>query len=172
MISAAMSEPTSGGRDSARLAWTLWALSVVVVALSAALPALNHRVADASPYWLNNAVAALSCSTVGTLIASRRPKNLIGWLIGAAGLLYAANVFAYEYGTYVLVTGRRSLPRGTTAIWLASWLYMLGGNVLLYSFMLFPDGRLPSPRWRIVAWPTALCLFLSVAQYALAPGPL
>ena len=96
MISAAISEPASAGRDSARLAVTLWALSVVLVALSAAFPALNDRTADASPYWLNNAVAALSCSTVGTLIASRRPKNLIGWLIGAAGLLYAVNVFAYE----------------------------------------------------------------------------
>lgn len=57
-----------------------------------------------------------------------------------------------EYGAYALLTENGSLPGGVLAAWLGSWLYVLGANLVLYSFLFFPDGRLPSPRWRDVAW--------------------
>ncbi len=176
----AMTEGTASARVHRRpsvrtarwLAWSLWALSVVLVALSGVLLALSFSAAGGSPYWLTNIVAALALSTVGALVASRRPMNSIGWLFGASGLLYAVMVFAGEYGTYALVADAGSLPGGVVAVWLGSWLYVFAANLFLYSFLLFPDGRLPSPRWRVVAWLAALTICLDSASLALAPGPL
>jgi len=159
--------------SATRLARFLWAFSVVLVALSAVLLVLNRNVEDpVAPYWLNLAAAALALSTVGALVASRRPENPIGWLLGASGLLYAVLVSVGEYGTYALLTERGSLPGGLAATWLGSWLYVLGANLVVFSFLLFPDGRLPSPRWRLVAWLVALAICLDTASLALMPGTL
>ncbi|MDP8950185.1 MAG: histidine kinase [Actinomycetota bacterium] len=172
MISEQASERTdmlSGGR----LARFLWAFSVVLVALSAVLLVLNRNVEDpVAPYWLNLAASALALSTVGALLASRRPENPIGWLLGASGLLYAVLVAVGEYGAYALLTEGGSMPGGVVAAWLGSWLYVLGANLVVYSFLLFPDGRLPSPRWRAVAWLVAFAICLDTASLALIPGTL
>jgi hypothetical protein len=163
----------AGTLSAVRLARFLWAFSVVLVALSAVLLVLNRNVEDpVAPYWLNLAATALALSTVGALVASRRPENPIGWLLGASGLLYAVMVSVGEYGTYALLTENGSLPGGLVATWLGSWLYVLGANLVLYSFLFFPDGRLPSPRWRVVAWLVALAVCLDTAALALTPGTL
>ncbi len=172
MISEQASE-RAGMLSAVRLARFLWAFSVVLVVLSAVLLALNRNVEDPfALYWLNLSVAASACSTVGALVASRRPENPIGWLLGASGLLYAVMVSVGEYGTYALLTERGSLPGGIMAAWLGSWLYVLGANLVLYSFLFFPNGRLPSPRWRVVAWLVALVICLDTASLAFAPGEL
>jgi two-component system NarL family sensor kinase len=172
VISEQVSERT-GLFSAVRLARFAWALSVVLLALSAALLVLNRNVEDhVTQYWLNLAANALALSTVGGLIASRRPKNPIGWILGASGLLYAVMVSVGEYGIYALLTENSSLPGGLVATWLGSWLYVLGTNLVLYSFLHFPDGRLPSPRWRVVAWLVALAICLDTASLALAPGKL
>ncbi|MDP9425456.1 MAG: histidine kinase [Actinomycetota bacterium] len=159
--------------SAVRLARFLWAFSVVLIVLSAVLLALNRNVEDPfALYWLNLAVAALALSTVGALVALRRPENSVGWLLGASGLLYAVIVSVGEYSTYALLTERGSLPGGVMAAWLGSWLYVLGANLVLYSFLFFPDGRLPGRRWRIVAWVVALAICLDTASLALAPGEL
>ena len=159
--------------SAVRLARFLWVLSVLLVALSAVLLVLNRNVEDpVAPYWINLAVFALALSTVGALVASWRPENPIGWLLVASGLLYAVMVSVGEYGAYALLTGRGSPPGGVVASWLGSWLYVLGANLVLFSFLFFPDGRLPSPRWRVVAWLVALAMCLDTAALALAPGNL
>lgn len=160
-------------RTARWLAWSLWALSMMLVALGILL-ALSNRVnaSITSPYLVNQVVPAVAFSTVGALVASRRPENPIGWLFGASGLLYAVLVFAVEYYIYTLVAGHGSLPGGVVAAWLGSWLYILSGNLVLYSFLLFPDGRLSSSRWRVVASLVALIVFLPVGLGALMPGPL
>lgn len=164
----------AGMLSAARLTRLLWVFSVVLVTLSAVLLLLNRNVEEdpVAPYWLNLAATALALSTVGALVASRRPENPIGWLLGASGLLYAVMVSVGEYGTYALLTERGSQPGGVVAAWLGSWLYVLGANLVLYSFLLFPDGRLPSPRWRVVAWLVALAICLDTASLALMPGTL
>jgi len=125
-----------------------------------------------SPYLLNLCVPALSLSTVGALIASRRTENLIGWLFCASGLLFSVEVFAGEYGTYALLVERGSLPAEVVAWWLASWVWIPAALLVLFLFLLFPDGRLPSPRWRIVAWLIAGGILLDTASVALVPGQL
>lgn len=163
----------AGMLPAVRLARFLWAFSVLLVGLGAVLLALNRHVEDpVAPYWINLAAAALALSTVGALVASRRPENPIGWLLLSSGLFYAVMVSVGEYGVYALLTEGGSPPGGLAAAWLGSWLYVLGANLVLFSFLLFPDGRLPSPRWRAVAWAVAIAICLDTAWLALTPGAL
>ncbi|MDP9475812.1 MAG: sensor histidine kinase [Actinomycetota bacterium] len=158
----------------ARLAWSLWTLAVMLVFCSVFLLAVNLTAADEAGlgYWPNNVVAAVALSTVGALVASWRRENVIGWLFGIAGLLYAMAVFAGEYGVYALLTDPGSLPGGVFAVWIASWLWIPSGSLMVFSFLVFPDGHLPSPRWRFVAVLAGLAVCSVTASSALMPGAL
>jgi len=154
-----------------RLAWSLWALSVLLVVLGVMLLVANLPAPDPfAPYWINLTVTALGFSTVGALIASRRQENPIGWLFAAVGFLFAVEWFAGEYSIYALVTNRASFVGGGFAAWLSAWIWIPAGSLALYLFLLFPGGRLPSPRWRVVVWLAILSVILSVAPYAFMPG--
>jgi signal transduction histidine kinase len=157
----------------ARLAWTLWALSLMLVCGGVLLLAVNLTAAAAGlGYQLNNFVAALVLSTVGALVASRRRENIIGWLFQIAGLLYAIVVFAGEYGVYASLTDPGSVPGGVVAVWIGSWLWVPSGSLVVFSFLVFPDGRLPSPRWRFVALLAGLAVCSVTVSLALVPGAL
>jgi hypothetical protein len=108
---------------------------------------------------------------VGALIASRRPGNPIGWLFCAEGFVFTLAVFAEAYASRALDTG--SLPAGREVAALSTWLQ---GPVLfcalVFLLLLFPDGHLPSPRWRWVGW-LAVGMVLELAVVSgLTPGPL
>ena len=158
---------------AAWLAWTLWTLAVTLVALGLLFWAIIGNNPDPfSPYLPNLCVSALSFSTFGALIASRRAGNPIGWLFCASGLLFGVQVFAGEYAFYALFVARSSMPVGAVSWWVASWVWVAATQLVLFLFLLFPDGRLPSPRWRIVAWLIAGAILLDAASFALVPGPL
>ena len=157
-------------RVASWLALLLWALCVLLLALGVFFAYRNSFATGFSEYLPNLVVGTLSFSTVGALVAYKRPGNPIGWLLCATGLLEALTAFGGEYGTYALVAG--SLPGGVFTLWLASWVWLAAGSVVLFAFVLFPDGRLPSTRWRAVAGLYVLVNCLSLAQAALAPGTL
>ena len=127
---------------------------------------------DIAPYTVNLVVAALAFSTVGVLVAFRRRENPIGWLLLGTGVLYATELFAGNYSVYTLATDPGSLPGASVAAWLTAWVWISGGSLVLYIFLFFPDGKLPSVRWRPVAWLVLVNAVLSVASVAFAPGPL
>ncbi len=87
-------------RAAAWIAWSLWALTVMLVTLGLLLFwAAIGRVHDPfSVYLPNLCVSALSLSTFGALIASRRTRNPIGWLFCASGLLFGVQVLAGHSG--------------------------------------------------------------------------
>lgn len=161
-------------RAASWLAWSSWTLTVMLVALGLLLFwATVGRVHDPfSVYLPNLCISALSLSTVGALIASRRTGSPIGWLFCASGLLFGVQVLAGEYGLYALFVARGSLPAGVVSWWLSSWVWITATQLILFLFLLFPDGRLPSPRWRIVAWLVVGGILLDAASFALVPGPL
>ena len=104
---------------------------------------------------------------VGLLIALRRPDNAVGWL-----LLLIAIAFAGVEAGQVYIE-EPSNPGRVAVAWLASML----GNVwftlaLIFVPLLFPHGRLPSPRWRPVLWLGAADLVIGATASALTPGPL
>ena len=118
-------------------------------------------------------VTVLTFSVVGAIIASRHPRNTIGWIFCSIGLVVGIQALAGGYAEYWIESSSGSRSVGETAAWLASWSWM--PLVLVptsFLLLLFPDGRLPSPRWRPVAWCAGLGITGSIVGYALAAGPL
>jgi hypothetical protein len=113
-------------------------------------------------------------ATVGALVASRRPKNPIGWIFCAVGLSNLLWAFASKYAIYALLTREGSLPGAEIMAWLGmGWIATLSwGLMATFLLLLFPTGKLVSPRWRPVAWLTAIALTLAIVVQAIAPGPM
>ena len=128
----------------------VFAISVAVLfVLSAATG--NLRTAPTDNLALLVAFAAFLA--MGALIAAHRPGNPVGWIFTAIGLLAVTGALAEEYAYYAYVTRPGSLPGAIVAVWYAGWhWYLTISLTLLFARLLFPTGRLPSPRWRPVAW--------------------
>ena len=110
--------------------------------------------------------------SVGVLVASRQPSNVIGWLFLGSGVLLALSGAAFGYAALALDPGS-SLPGGGAAAWLSSWVFLpalFGIPPLL--FLLFPNGRPLSRRWRPAVGLTVLSLAAMSTGAALQPGPL
>jgi hypothetical protein len=82
----------------------------------------------------------------------RRPGHTIGWLFVGMGLVAAIHAFSFEYAIWGFVTAPGSLPAAAWMAWLATWTFTLNLPALALLLLLFPDGRVPSPRWRVVPW--------------------
>jgi hypothetical protein len=136
---------------TAWLAWPLWALIVAIIALGFLL-------------WPVSEVALVSLvlstavpfATVGAFVASRRPSNPIGWLFIAFGGAAALRFTGSQYATYALLTHPGSLPAGDLMASFVVHLWHPALGFLVFSFLLFPHGRLLSRRWRFVAWVSAI----------------
>jgi hypothetical protein len=146
-------------RAAAWLAWSLCLLCVVLAVAGLILALLNGlTLGEIFLAWAGPPVATLltqivSFSVVGALIASHRPENPIGWLFLAAALFYGILIPGEEYAVYALLTNPGSLPLGAELAWLTEWIWAPGfGIILVFLPLLFPDGHLPSRRWRWVAW--------------------
>ena len=85
-------------RAVARLAWSLWAISVALTALSLLLLVLNlsHPNTHVFDWWLGNTTVVIDV-TVGAIVASRRPENPVGWLICLFGVAVATSSFTSQY---------------------------------------------------------------------------
>ena len=135
----------------ARVAWAACGLSaLLVVGPLALLPAQSSAPGGPVPELLLVA-GALCYSGVGALIAVRQPANRIGWLLLLVGLLTSICLAVSGYAVEALVVTRGSLPLGIWAIWIFSWLIWVVLTAIPFVLLIFPDGRLPSGRWRIVA---------------------
>jgi hypothetical protein len=146
----------TGARVLFGLTWSLCTLAVSLAAGSLILGLLNGRTAGellVDEGIVGIALLTVAFSGVGTMIASYRPENAIGWVFCAAALFQGLSICGYEYATYALLTEPGSLPLGAPASWLGNWVWAPGlGLILVFLPLLFPDGRLPSRRWRPVAW--------------------
>jgi hypothetical protein len=113
--------------------------------------------------------AAPAYATVGAVVASRRPENRVGWLCLILGTVIAVGWSAQTYASRALEPGDGTLPVGVFAAWIGD----VANSALLLPVMLilllFPGGKLPSPRWRLVAWPLAAVVGLRVL--AVGAGP-
>jgi hypothetical protein len=94
------------------------------------------------------AVAILLYAGTGLLISRRVPSNAIGWLLALIGWLLAAELLAEQYSCYGIVTAPGTLPGVRVVGWLAQIPVVVAVFALLLLLLLFPDGQLPSPRWR------------------------
>src|SRR5215216_7149614 len=160
------------------LAWSLVVLSVVLFVGGIALDQMTRSSAPQRSYYgpvdaVFTLATVLTFSVVGAIIASRQPRNAIGWLFCGVGLVVGLNSLAGGYAVYRLAGGSASGSLTETAAWFASWSWTLWLYVpTTFLLLLFPDGRLPSPRWRPVGWCAALGVISFVAGSALQLGPL
>lgn len=158
-------------RASTWLALALSATSVLLVLPALILLYLNDPVEFVAnvPY----SVVVLAFATVGALLASRRPDNPIGWIYCVVSLTTSVYMLAVEYARYAAVTQPGSLPLPTFVVWLATESIVAVGWGLMATFavLLFPTGRMPSRRWRPVAWFATITIAVAAVATALLPGP-
>ena len=96
-------------RTAAWLAWSLWALSLAAVAVSIAFQVMNASTPTEAPrgpaaLGIGFVLVFMSFATVSALVASRQPRNLIGWIFCALGLFLPLASASEEYALYALVT--------------------------------------------------------------------
>jgi signal transduction histidine kinase len=155
---------------TARLtAWSLWAVIVALAAATATLTILSGG--DRTDEGLMvAALGMLGFATVGALIASRFPGNPIGWLLQVAALGFVVAGAADAYGVYTLVAKVGALPAPEVVIWLGNWAFAIPLAAVPLIVLLFPDGRVPSPRWRPVAWAMVAFPLVGIGGLILRPG--
>ena len=166
-------------RTVAWLAWSLAALSVAMFLISVVLRLLARSApvpvswgADLTIAGLLVYVPFLAFPVVGALISFRRPRNPVGWICLADGLLWTFIGMSDNYGVYgVAKPGSVPFPVGIAGI--NNWLWVPAVGLLgTYLLLLFPDGRLPSRRWRPLAWLSGAVLASASVGVMLSPGPL
>jgi len=141
--------------------WSLW-LGIVgsFLAVGLGVAVAEDGGGSAAAYT----VFVLAFATVGALVASRQPRNPIGWILLGAS-------FAYTLGGLSEGLHGREGAGMTVLAWVGTWIWIAGmGPTVTFGLLLFPDGRLPSRRWRAVGWLAAVANGLLVAAIALAPG--
>jgi signal transduction histidine kinase len=164
-------------RTAARLAWSLWVLTLASAMGALVLLFLNRHTAVPAGSLGRSAnvtfpIVFLVFSTVGATVASRQPSNPIGWIFCASGLSVTLATFSGEYSIYGLFTKPGSLPALDLTLWLDNWAWTPVQLTATFLFLLFPTGRLPSPRWRFVGWLSVVAVSVLAAGFAFDPGPL
>jgi signal transduction histidine kinase len=158
-------------RTLARLAWIAFAFITALLALGLVLVLLPAAAQGGRPEsgkygTLLFSAIMFSFPVVGVLISSRHPRNRIGWIFLLIGGVWGLAAFLSGYSTFGLVTHPGSLPGPDVAAALTSWLWVPGiGLPGTFLLLLFPNGRLPSIKWKPFAW-------LCVVALALPPLPM
>ncbi|MDQ3631084.1 MAG: histidine kinase [Actinomycetota bacterium] len=99
---------------------------------------------------LHNGLIAATFTAVGVFVVAKRPGNREAWLFIATGLAHAVMFFGRQYGFSADAHGGDALPGAAWVTWVGVWPLPLVLVLSGVTFMCFPDGRLPSPRWRLV----------------------
>jgi hypothetical protein len=149
---APAARPARARWSPAGLAWTLWVLALLGLLATAWLDRLLRlagRPELASlPAAIPLMVAMVTATTVGAVLAGRRPGHPVGWLLLALGLSVAVAGVATGYANYGVLARPGALP---AAHWAAAY-HNLAALVLAaclgFVLLLTPTGSLPSPHWR------------------------
>ncbi len=175
MTSATRARPR---RWSRVWAWALWALAMLGLPTIAWLDQLQRRAGRPDLVQLTAsavvlpALGAMSAATVGVVLASRRPRHPVGWLLlASSGLSYAIGA-AEAYADYGLLARPGAEPAASSV---ALYAPAIGATALVcigFVLLLTPTGSLPSRRWRWWAGVTAAAPVVSVLAITLASAPL
>jgi signal transduction histidine kinase len=150
-MSATVAPATASPRGDRALALLAVAISLASLAMVIVAVLIAATTGAMDQVFGPSITTAASIAVVGGLIASRRPREVIGWLLLFVAVTQGLVEFAGAYAHLAYKVGV-PLPAGDVASWLGTWMWMPGlGTMVTFGFLLFPDGRLPSPRWRVVA---------------------
>lgn len=164
-------------RGSAPVAVVLWALALTLAGSEMVLSFLNRGTVvpgTDTPGWVGwlYLVTLSAIATVGAVIAFRRPRNPVGWLFIALALNELVATTGIEYGTYVLFTSPGAGPAAETLVWVGQWQVALSLGIFALVLLLYPDGHLPSPRWRPLAVAGGVVAAAAAMTAAIQPGPM
>ena len=157
-------------RAASWLAWALAGLCVAMFLASVVLHVLAHSSQEPTSTGdtlseLLIFVSFLAFPIVGALIASRHPRNPVGWICLVIGLFWTL-IFLGDS-----IPGSGPYPVTMTALTQATWIPPVG-LLGIYLILLFPDGKLPSRRWRSLAWLSGVVMVLASLIITFSPGPL
>ncbi|HXY73310.1 MAG TPA: hypothetical protein VEM41_12280, partial [Actinomycetota bacterium] len=154
-------------RALARVALILLGVTILLFGGIGLLLAIN---ADATFGNTGTLLLFLALAGIGAVIVVRQPRNLIGWIFLATGVAAAPQSLSTEVSLFVYRHGgATSLVRWLA--WPGEWLWILPyGALLTVVPLLFPDGRLPSSRWRPLAWFLVAYFTSLLVAFALLPG--
>jgi hypothetical protein len=180
-------EQQAGGNRNRAAVWLAWSLAVLsvagfvaVIVLDLLTPSAKSPGSSATLVTIGVAVSEtvsfvlfLAFPIVGAVVASRRPRNPIGWILLAGGVLWMILTVTDSYSVYG-VARLGSLPYPVAIGTIGNqWLWITTvGLIGIYLLLLFPDGKLPSRRWRPLALFSAVVILLASVAEGLAPGPL
>ena len=152
-------------RTASRTAWSLWLLIVGTSAATVVLSTLSNRSRlEGTDLFLiiGMSIAAVGYGTVGALITARR-YNRIGWIFFSIALGFGIYCFSWAYVLRGLVISPGSLPGTTLMAWVRTWVLTFAFAPIPLLLLLFPNGQLPSRRWRPVAWAVPRTFFTKQA---------
>jgi hypothetical protein len=170
-----------GHVPAARIAWSAFGLTAAIAAGSIVVGFVDHGTRLLPPDSgevsgtgaLSFGLMILAFAGLGALVASRRPRNPIGWILVLSPLFLAFTQVARDWYVHTLFADPGSLPLASGLMWAANWSWVPGFMPLLtLLLLLFPDGRAPSRRWRWAGWLAVAGMSLLIVGYAFAPGPL
>ncbi len=162
-------------RGAARLAWSLWAIAVALALGAGAFLVLSWSTPPpegAFGFRGFAAMFAITFGTVGALVASRQPRNPIGWIALASGIVSGLQGLANEYAIWAVLRHDPPLAFGEFAAWFPAWIWIPATAGAAFILLLFPDGHLLSARWRWVVGLAITGVVLGGGGFALIPGPL
>ncbi|OLC12674.1 MAG: hypothetical protein AUH44_00085 [Chloroflexi bacterium 13_1_40CM_68_15] len=151
------------------LGWSSVILYAILAAASLALEVSQEGRSSLTDVWI--VIAIFASALVGALIVNSRPGHPIGWMFCAAALSFGVGFFSREYAIQALVVVPGTLPFGYAMAWFGFWVDMPGiAVVALFLPLLFPDGHLPSARWRPAAYFATGVVVVAVAVAMIAPA--
>jgi hypothetical protein len=153
-------------RAAVRLAWGLWGLALGLIGVALAV----NGAYVLSSYVGVLALLSLAFLTVGAYLAGRLPPNAVGWLLLGWGMVMAFATFTSAYVDRGVVRDPGSVPGPQWAAWAEAVVWHPAFSLLAFLLLLFPHGRLPSPRWRPFAWFTVAVYASLSLSAAFSPG--
>jgi hypothetical protein len=163
---------TVSERTLVRLAWATWAVAVALVATGVGMLLVVHYRFPGVPayyYWRESSLQPTAYAVLGLVIATRRPRHPIGWLLMGLGVIGSMQLVAGQYAT---LADAADLPGRLHGMWASSLAQASVVSLITLLLLLFPTGRVPSPRWRPVAWSLVAGLGLVLITQALTPRAL
>jgi hypothetical protein len=161
---------------TARLVWgaclVLGVATLVLLALGAGVTTHADSFGISGFGGMSFVVASLAFATVGAMVTTRVPGNPIGPLFLVTGVIVGAGDLAFQYADRTVFIAPGAWPGDTFAAWVQNLGLPPSFGLLAVALLLFPDGRLPSTRWRPALWLALAGIALIVIGYGLRPGPL
>ena len=155
-----------------RWPWLVWALTLVLMVITFSLSAATNSFSE-DPFFLSVAmVMIVGYVTIGALIASRTERNPIGWLLMMIGVGFLLGGFTDEYLRYAIPRGLDDHPFTLFSAWLTNWVFSIVAFPIPWILLLFPDGKLPTRRWKPVGIAIAILEGILLLGLILSPGPI